>query len=764
MSSQWEPPDDTLPAEDAPAEFQFATYWAIVVKRRRLIALCIAIGLLGAAVASILAKPSYKASAILSVEKDRGSPIDIKSMDQSASGYDPEYLPTQMRLMRSRQIAERVVRRLNLVAVPDAGEKKSGFFRKPGDTAVTANAAVTSKALKVQGMTDASQVRGTNLVEITCIADTPVLAANIANALADSYIDWNVEARFRSVDETSQFLSAQIQQLRADLDGREKQLLAYGRQKDIVASEPNANSTMQNLQTLNTDFATAVAERVAKEARYNEIRNAPPEAVVDMISSSSIGQLRNEQARLEREYAEKLNLYKPEWPAMQQLKIQIDKGRQHLDAMIRETVNQARETARSDYQTAMRREASMKGVLGAQKSEAMNVNSNAVEYNNLRVEIETKKALLDNLLKRKGETDVMSGLRGDAVSNIRLVDRALPPVSRFSPSYVKNGLIGLLAGVFSGIGLSFLLSFLDRSLRTADDVERYLQVPALGVIPSVGGSEARALGYSYKRGLSRGKKLEPAAEDVLVELLPHRQPRSLIAERYRAFRTSLLMSRAGGLKSILITSAFSREGKTVTAVNLAVVLAQLGKRVLLVDADLHRPRLHEIFHVSNRIGLVSILAESLSPERAIIPTDIPDLFLVTAGPNTPNPSGLLSSEGMGAFLDLAGFNYDYLILDGPPVLPVADSLVVGHKTDGAVVCIRGGETPREDVARACAKLRRSGVRILGALLNNVTEESHAYGKNYNYDDGYYAGDPVRPEKVGSAALAATRLRPESVQK
>ena len=758
MSSQWESPEDLPPAEEAPAEFHFSDYWAIVVKRRRLIALCVGVGLAAAALASILAKPTYKAATVLSVEKGAGSPVNINSIDQSASAYDPEFLPTQMRLMKSREIAERVVRRLNLVASPEAGRKKSGFFRSADSDTAGVKDAVTSRALWVQGKVDTAPVRGTNLVEVSCVAGTPKLAADLANALADSYIDWSVEARFRTVGETSHFLSAQIEQVRTELDSKEKQLLAYGRQKDIVASEPNTNVTMQNLQALNADFAAAVAERVTKEARYNEIRNAPPEAVVDMVAFSTISQLRNEQARLEREYAEKLNLYKPEWPAMQQLKIQIDKSRQHMDSVIQQTVAQARETARSEYQTALRKEASMKSVLGAQKSEAMNVNTNAVEYNSLKVEVETKKALLDGLLKRQGETEVMSRLRGEGVSNIRVVDRALPPSTRFSPSYRKNGLVGLLSGSVLGLGLAFFLSYLDRSLRTPKDVEHYLQVPALGVIPAVGLGAGKGYAYSYGSKLSRRKKGEIAAEPASIELLPYRQPRSRVAERYRAFRTSLLLSRAGGVKSLIITSAFSREGKTATAANLAVVLAQLGKRVLLVDSDLHRPRLHEIFRVSNRAGLVSILAENLNPERAVIATEIPDLFLVPSGPSTPNPSGLLSSQAMANFLDLMRLNYDYIILDAPPVLPVADSLVVGHQTDGVVLCVQAGETPRDDVASACEKLRRSGVRILGALLNNLVEEADRYGKQYDYDDKYYAGEPVRAQEKGSAVVAAARLK------
>ena len=758
MSSQWESPEDMASVEETPKEFDLSDYWAIIFKCRRLIVLCVGVGLAAAALASILAKPTYKAVTVLSIEKDVGSPVAINSIEQLAAGFDPEFLPTQMRLMRSREIGERVVRRLNLVAGLEPSGKRSGFFRPVGKDAGPAKSAVTSRAVGVQSQTSVAPIRGTNLVELSCVAATPRLAADLANAVADSFIEWNLETRFRAVGETSEFLSAQIQQLRNELDAKEKELLAYGRQKDIVAAEPAASGTMQNLQALNADYATAMADRVTREARYYEIRNGRPEAVVDMVSSGLISQLRNEQSRLERDYAEKLNLYKPEWPAMQQLKVQIDKGRQHLDSVIQETVAKARETAKSDYQTALRREANLKGVLGLQKSEAMNLNSNAVEYNNLRLEIQTKKTLLDNLLKRQGETEVMSRLRGERVSNIRVVDRALPPGSRFSPSYRKNGLMGLLSGGVLGLGLAFFLSYLDRSLRTAEDVERHLQVPALGVIPAVGANAGKGYAYMHGPRLYRRKKGEPAGEEqVSIELLPHQHPRSRVAERYRAFRTSLLLSQAGGVKSIVITSSFSREGKTATAANLAVVLGQLGKRVLLVDADLHRPRLHEIFRVSNRTGLVSILAENLNPERAVVPTEVPDVFLLPSGPSTPNPSGLLSSEAMGNLLDLARMNYDYVILDGPPVVPVADSIVVGHQTDGVVLCVKGGETPRQDAASACEKLRRSGVRILGVLINNLVEETDRYRKRYDYDDQYYAGEPVVAGERRSPVVAATRL-------
>jgi capsular exopolysaccharide synthesis family protein len=490
---------------------------------------------------------------------------------------------------------------------------------------------------------------------------------------------------------------------------------------------------MQNLESLNRDYAAAVADRVAKEARYYEVQTARPESIADSLSNGLVSQLRSDQAKLERDYAEKLNLFKPEWPAMQQLRAQIEKGRQHLASVVQETVQKARDAARTDYLTAQRREANLKSVMAGQKSEAMALNSNAVEYNNLKTEVDTKRALRDSLMKRQAETEVSSRLRGERISNVRVVDRALAPKTRFRPSYKRNGALGLLAGLAIGIGLAFLIEYLDRSLRSLDQVERSLGLPALGVIPSItqGGSNVYSYGYGQlKKG--KAKKAAPAAAAVAIELLPHTHPRSTISEAYRAFRTALLLSRAGGLKSLLITSTLPGEGKTTTSVNLSVALAQLGKRVLLVDGDLHKPRIHEVFKVSNRVGLVSVLAESVDPQTLIVPTSIANLFVVTSGPHSPNPSGLLSSPAMRKFLDAATHNFDYVILDAPPVGAVADAIVLGYQVDGAVLCVRGGKTPREAVARVRDRLVRSNVRILGVLINNLEEPGTQYGQYY-YD-------------------------------
>lgn len=720
-----EPPAPSSAAQDfPPTEAHLADYWAVVVKRHRLIVASITLALLIGVAFSMLSRPTYKATTVLDIEREKGTAMDISSTPAVYPSYDLEFLPTQTRLMKSREIAERVVRRLNL-----AGNLRSGKAASPEAADLLARA-----ASDLQGHIDVKPIRGTNLVELSFVGLSPKAAADVANAIADAYIDWNIESKFQVLGQASQFLSSQIEQVKGEIDEKERQLQAYSRQKDIVSIDPQSNVTTQRLESLNRDYANAVADRVAKEARYHEVSTARPDSIADTLSNGLVSQLRNEQAKMEREYAEKLNLFKPEWPAMQQLNAQIDKGRQHLDSVIEETVAKARDIAKSDYETALRREESLKGVLQGQKSEAMTQNTNAVEYNNLRVEVETKRALLDTLLKRNAETQVNSRLRGERLSNIRVVDRALPPGARFRPSYTENLRLSLLFGCAFGIAVAFLLEYLDRSLRSPEQVEKILRLPALGVIPAVHSSRsARAYGAAYGYGARlTPKTVATADENIPIELLPHDQPRSTVAEAYRAFRTALLLSKAGGVNTFAITSSMPAEGKTSTALNLAIVLGQLGKRVLIIDGDLHKPRMHELLRLSKRVGLVSILAENVAAASAVQNTAIPNVFAITAGPNSPNPSGLLASEGMKKLLESVRANFDYVVIDTPPVSPVADAIVLGNQVDGVVLTVRGGWTPREQVTRTRDKLIRSNVKILGVLINNLEDEPTPYGRYYPY--------------------------------
>ena len=757
-------PDWEEPFEDeAPREVHLSEYWQVVWKRRRLVGLCVGAALVAAALASLLSRPTYRATVVLNVERDRASVLDISSAGPLVEGYSPEFLPTQTRLMKSREIAERTVARLNLVENEELNPKRSGLARTAAnggkaDLDREADAARVAVAERLRQSVTTTAIRGTNLVELSFTAPAPKLAADVANALADAYIDWNAEKRFRVVGQASQFLTAQIEQLRSEVAEKERQLQAYGRQKDIISTDPQLNVTLQKLESLNRDLSAAIGDRVTKEARFYELQNAPAESVADTLSGGVVGQLRNEVLRLEREYSEKLSTYKPEWPAMQQLQAQISKAKQNYEQVVQETVAKARENARTDYQMAKRREESLQEVLRGQKSEAMTLNANAVEYDNLRVEASTKRALMDTLLKRQSETEVMSRLGGARESNVRVVDRALPPRSRHSPSYRKNGLLGLFLGLVGGVGLAFFLEYLDRSIRTPEQVEQYLKLPSLGVIPAVGEKAGKGYGYGYGYGsgyfygYGRRKKAAAAAAGAVagekpdakasIDLMPHTHPRSVVAEAYRAFRTALLLSRAGGLKVIVVTSANAREGKTTTAANLAVVLGQLGKKVLLIDGDLHKPRLHETLSLPNRVGLVSVLAEGADPAKALQRSGVPAVSVLTSGPSSPNPSVLLASESMARFLDAARSSADFVVVDSPPASLVADALILSNLADGVVLCVQGGVTPREQVARVRDSLRRAGANVLGVLINAVPDEpgGYGYGYGYGYAKGYHTDD------------------------
>jgi succinoglycan biosynthesis transport protein ExoP len=740
---------------DAPEEIHLSEYFAVIVKRRVVVFAAVAVALLWALLVSLLSRPMYSATVVIDVEQEKGSPLDFGNAMPIVDSYNPEFIPTQTGLMRSRETAERVVQRLNLVQNALIKPPSSGLFRRGGDVSKTASEGndiepATLLAMQIQGGIVVTPVRGTNLVELSYTAPTAKLASKIANALADAYVDWNIESRYRIVGQASEFLTGQIEQLKGEVEEKERQLQAYGLQKDIISVDPQTNITLQRLEALNTDYSAAAGDRISKEAKYHEVETSQSDAIADTLSNGLVTQMRSEQARLERDYAEKLNLFKPEWPAMEQLRVQIQKGKQHLNSVIEETVTKARETARAEYQTALRREESLKGVLGTQKAAAMVLNSNAVEYNNLRVEVATKRSMMDTLLKRQSETMVTSRLRGAHETNIRVIDRAIPPSGRSSPSYRKNLTLAAFLGMAFGVGLVFLLEYLDRSIRTLEVVESYLRLPALGIIPAF--SSAKTYGYGYGYGYIYGSKRRKAAqkagetgpekpkEAIAIDLLPYEHPRSSVAEAYQALRAALLVSHPGGMRSVVVTSASRGEGKTATAINLAVVMAQLGKKVLLIDSDLHKPRIHEVLKISNLVGLVSILAENFDLTRAILPCSVPNLYVTPAGPHSPNPSGLLASEAMEKLLKLALANFDCVIMDSPPVLLVADALVLGAQADGVMLIVRAGKTPREQVAKARDKLQRAQVRILGVLLNRLKERDDRYGHRYYYDGERYLSD------------------------
>ena len=557
----------------------------------------------------------------------------------------------------------------------------------------------------------------------------------------------------------STFFAAQIETLKHEIQDKENQLQAYSRRTDIVSLDPGTNVTMKRLEALNQDYISAVSERINREARLNEVSSASGDRAADVLNDALLAAQRANVLEMEREYATGLNTFKPEWPAMVELKAKIDKGRQNLKTVAAEALTKAREGARGEYQTALRREQALAAELNQIKAENRQLNSAAVEYNNLQVEISTRRALLDELVRKQSETDVSSRLQATGESNVRIVDRALVPGGPFRPSLRRSATMGLGLGLFAGVGLVLLLHYLDRTIKTSDEVERPLGIPVLAVMPDVSG-DARGGGLpaatgtatamatapprasaragagggeaaAKDRAKARAAKRKAGDDDVAIELLPHLRPRLAVAEAYRALRTALLLSSAQELKVIVMTSAVPSEGKTSTAANLAVVLAQLGKQVLLVDGDLRKPRLHEVFRSTNKLGLVSFLTGGTTADKIVFRSDIENLFLTPSGPIPPNPSELLSSERMQEFLRFVREHFDIVIIDTAPTLAVTDGILIGSQSDGVVLCMRAGHVQRRD-ARSCRdRLLQAEVKILGAVLNRAQSIQGRYKGGYS---------------------------------
>jgi polysaccharide biosynthesis transport protein len=728
-----------------------AQYLRVLRRRWPLIAVVTALALIAFGLRYSMTPKQYRATAQIQIE--RGGLANLAGSTNPLSAWvenywNFEYYPTQYRLLQSRGVAEIVVENLRLAENMDFNPGRAS--RDDAPTAAADRAALARLAGKVLSGLEVEPISNTQLVEVSYVSPDPRLARDIANGVVEAFIQWKTQTRSRTVQQASSFLQEQIDALKTEIEEKDRRLRELGRSANIVTTQQGSNQTLERLEVLNQDYVQAVAERIDKEARYSELSSSPRETVADTLSGGLVGNLRSEQLRLEREYATNLNKFQPGWPAMVELKSKIDKGREHLDSVITETVDQALQGARAEYQTALRKERALLSELERLQEQDIADGPATLSYSNLQIELATRRQLLDELLGKQSETMVVSQLQTEDASNVRWVDTAVLPGGPFRPNLRRELTLGLLAGLVLGIGLVFLLEFLDRTVKSSEQVESLLQLPTLAVIPDLD-SPGYGYGYGYGAGQSgrskggvrrafRRRAKGSDTEDLSIELLPYLRPRLAPSEAYRSLRTALLLSTADEMRSIVVTSAESGEGKTTTSTNLAVVMAQLGRRVLLVDADLRKPRLHEVFQVSNRVGLVNCLTAHIDLPDALTPTSVPDLTLLTSGPTPPNPAELLASERMHDLLDEMAKQFDFIVLDTPPVLAVTDSTVLGNLSGHVLLTLASGRTRREE-ARAClAKMKHSGAKVLGVVLNRFRPTGSRQSRYYAHYEAYGKAD------------------------
>jgi succinoglycan biosynthesis transport protein ExoP len=764
-------------APQAESEFNLREYVAMLRRHWKLAAVCCALGLTGAGIHYAITPKAYQATTTIQIERRNLTPLSSSQNPWLENYWNMEFYPTQYELLQSRGLAERVVKSLDLMEDPAFNPGAAGSRdRVHAPTAEDDDAVLGRIAGQIRGGLAVEPVRNTQLVQLSFRAASPEFAARAANAFAEAYIDMGVEDRYATAGKASTFLSSQIDKLKVEIQDKETQLQAFSRRSDIVTLDPGANVTLKRLEALNGQYMESKKVRIEREAQYHEALTGPRDSMSDSLSSGVVSDQRAQLLKLERDYETRLKTYKPDFPDMLSLKAEIEKSRQHLKEVTGEQVDKVKSHALASYQTALRQEQELDQELDKLKSEAMDQNSAAVEYTNLKVEVQTRRDLLDELMRKQSETEVAVRLQDTRQSNIRIIDKALVPGGPFQPSLRKDGSYGLLLGLLFGVGCAVLIEFLDRTVKSPEEIERKLGLPTLAVIQDLMESGKSygysAYGYGYGEGADepaparpgraagggwREKKKAAAAASPLsqIELVPHERPRTLISESYRSLRTAMLLSSARELKAIAVTSAVAGEGKTATASNLAVVLAQLGRQVLLVDCDLRKPRLHQVFRVSNRSGLVNQLTATADPESVFLPTEVPNLWLTPSGPIPPNPSELLSSDRMRDWLKAMRARFDFVVIDTPPALAVTDATIIGLLADGVVLTLRSGKVTREE-ARLCRdRLSQSGVRILGAVLNRYRSLQTGLGKRYRYYESYGAeeGAPRKPGKAGAGSAA-----------
>jgi len=588
-------------------------------------------------------------------------------------------------------------------------------------------------------------VAGTSLVKVKFTTPDPALSARLANAHANSYMRYGVDLRTKTNDEASEFLKQRLTELKERVEQSETALNSYRKDKGIISVDEKENVIIDRWLDLNKNLNKAEAERIALEAQMRSIRGRSFDEIPSVRENPVVSGLKGELAKLEAEHAALAKEFKPGYPPLDNLKTRIDENRRRLQSEIQSEVRKIEVT----YNAAKNNEVALRGTMEEQKKATLNLKDSAVQYAMLAREVETNKQLYDGVLQRLKEIGVASEVRS---SNIYLMGKAAPPLG---PSYPdSNGILmrGLLLGLVLGVGLAFLLEQVDNTIKSPEEAERFIHLPTLGVVPDFALLSGNRIGYMSKLVNSAKAELpgRSAKGEERPSVLDH-HPLSLVAETYRSLRSSLMLCQAGGPPHImLMTSATRSEGKTTTLVNTAVLFAQLGIPVLVIDADLRRPRCHRLLKMENSAGLVDLLTGQIDVEEAIRTTPAENLFLISAGAVPPNPAELLSSRRMHEVLQQLRERFEFIFVDSSPVMAVSDAVYLSTMVDGTLLVVNR-KTPKQLVRKTRTRLTMPHTKLLGVLLNRVDIRAGEYGSYYNHYYEYYPHDTDLPDSGDTVA-------------
>ena len=748
-------------------------YLFIVLKRKWLILSLVLVITSLVAIQSFRAPSIYEGETTIRIQQKQPSILQTDKIVINGQN-DPNFWGTQLKLLQNPALARQVVLTLDLPHNPAffGSQSQTGFFdslrrmfsspAKPttDQRAVPGGLAVNSESQNALGRLTPEEIEkleayedaiianeviepipNTNLVKIIYRHSDPELAQKIANTLAEVFKNYNLAIATEGSTKAEDLLAKEIARLQSQIQQDQEVQWNYAKNHNLpLTTEAAGNLEAQRLATLSAQLLTAQNERKQVQAALEAAKNEKdPFSIPDVNASGRVEKLRDRISALKEQRDALLVIYTKEWPAVKKIDAQIE----GLEVELKKAPTEILTSMQRRYEAAVSRENLLRRAYEEQKATTTQQTRDTIDLMALTHQLETNKQLLNTLLQRQRELDVANGNGGNEVS---IATPSRLPKSPVGPPRLRNIIIAFLLSLAGGIGLAFLLDFLDDTVKSVEDVDRYIHLPALALIPAGGDRGAPRLTGALRGG-------PPPAPSNTTALAMITDARSPIAESYRHLRTSLLLSSAGKPpKTILITSSQPAEGKTTTGINTAFMLAQTGAEVLMIDCDLRRPRLHAQFELPNTKGLTTWLSGERNLDDLIQKCDkAPNLKVLTSGPVPPNPAELLGSEEMRKLLNILSERFNHIIIDSPPAISFTDASILSTMVDGVILVVHGGRSSRAVVRRAKQQLLDVGAHVFGVVLNNVkvdARDDYYYSRYYSH---YYESDADADQRAGETA-------------
>lgn len=676
-------------------------------------------------------QPIYEATARVEVDRDTPNAFRFEESQGEDYGDLEDYIVTQSKILQSETLAMQTVKSMGLDRLPQFGGRP-GNPEKAEPSGSDASLMRPPALGAFLGGLSVKRVPSSRLLDVTFETTDPILAARVVNAHLNNFIEQNFRSRFEAATQASNWMAGQLNEMKIKVENAEDARLEYERENQIWTIDEKSDISTQKLAELEKQMTEAQADRINKEAVYQLAQSGNYDAIAAVRESAVIQDILKQQTTLSALYTDAVSQYGPRFPKVLRIQAQL----KDLDQLIaREKLNIGNQVE-ADYRGSRQRELLLKEAFDEQKAEVNQTAEKLVQYSILKREADTNKQLYDGMLQKLKEAGITAGLRS---SNIRIVDPALIPSGPSRPNKARNVLLSIVVGLLGGIGLALLREYVDNTVKTPDDIETLAHLPSLAVVPALANSSGKRRGRFSKLL----KTSAVTSKEGRAELISHNMPQSQMSEAFRALRTSLLLSQADHPPQvILMTSALPREGKTTAAVNLAVTLAQLGDKTLLVDADLRKPGINRALSLvdGKHAGLSSYLAGVSSLDLITVPHPaISNLEAIPTGPIPPNPADLLSSRRLTELIAELRTRYKFVVIDSPPIMAATDAVILSVLVDGVLMVVRSGETPKEAFTRTRDLLVGVKCHMLGVVLNAVDATSPDYYYSYRYYPYSYGG-------------------------